>query len=260
MSKFDAYRGSPASTVGHTLAGRILTRDGLMIIADEATIGSMSATPNAGWTELLAAALAHDINNLALSLSSAQRLTRQGAGEDFEAGEWAAFVEADVDRLRKLGVRLRALAAAGDPRSSALLDDACGDALAAFDPAGGQARLTDSPTLDARVRGPAAAVTAAITSLLEHARAASPTGAPIELAVRDASGGSVIVEIATRAASATAEIGRARLDTLLDTALRDRRGDFSLVLAGAVADALGGAVYFASDSQRGLVLELQLRI
>ena len=74
----------------------------------------MSATPTAGWTDLLAAALAHDINNLALSLSSAQRLIRPGAGEDFEAAEWAAFVEGDVDRLRKLGVRLRALAAAGD--------------------------------------------------------------------------------------------------------------------------------------------------
>ena len=79
----------------------------------------------AHWTELLAAALAHDINNLALSLSSAQRLTRPGAGEDFDAAEWAAFVESDVDRLRKLGVRLRALAAAGDIHSSARADDAC---------------------------------------------------------------------------------------------------------------------------------------
>ena len=73
-----------------------------------------------------------------------------------------------------------------------------------------------------------------------------------------ASGGAVIVEIAAPEASATGVIDRARLDTLLDTALRDRRGDFSLVLAGAVADALGGAVYFASDAKRGLVLELQL--
>ena len=72
----------------------------------------MSATPTTSWTELLAAALAHDICNLAHGLSSAQRMTRLGAGQDFEAAEWAAFVEGDVDRLRKLGVRLRALAAA----------------------------------------------------------------------------------------------------------------------------------------------------
>jgi hypothetical protein len=60
------------------------------------------------------------------------------------------------------------------------------------------------------------------------------------------------------APQATGVIGRARLDTLLDTALRERRGDLSLVLAGAVADALGGTVYVASDSKRGLVLELYL--
>jgi len=219
----------------------------------------MSATPTAGWTELLAAALAHDVSNLAHSLSSAQRLIRPGAGEHFDAAEWAAFVESDVDRLRKLGVRLRALAAAGEIHASMRLDDACADALAEVDPAGVQVRCADSqPPVDARVDGAAAAVTAAISSLLEHARAASPTGAPIELAVRDASGGSVIVEIAAPEAPVISVIDRARLDTLLDTALRDRRGDFCLVLAGAVADALGGAVYFASDSKRGLVLELQL--
>jgi hypothetical protein len=101
-------------------------------------------------------------------------------------------------------------------------------------------------------------VRAAIASLLEHALAASPTGAPIELAVRDVSSGSVVVEIAAPAASASAAIDRARLDTLLGSALRDRRGDFTLVLAGAVADAVGGAVYVESNSRRGLVLELQL--
>ena len=212
----------------------------------------------AHWTELLAGALAHDINNLALSLSSARRLIRPGAGEDFDAADWAAFVEGDVDRLRRLGVRLRALAAPGEGHASTRLDEACAAALADVDPAGGQVRRVDSPPVDARVRGTAAAVGAAIASLLEHARAASPTGAPIMLAVRDAPGGAVIIEIAAPEASATGVIDRARLDTLLDTALRDQRGDLSLVLAGAVADALGGAVYFASDSRRGLVLEVQL--
>lgn len=218
----------------------------------------MSATRNAGWTELLGGALAHDINNLALSLSSAQRLIRPDAGEDFKTAEWAAFVQGDVDRLRKLGARLRALAAAGDSHSSARLDDACAAALAEVDPAGGQVRRAESSPVDARVRGTPLAVSAAIASLLEHARAASPIGASIELAVRDASAGSVIVEVAAPGASETGVIDRARLDTLLDTALRDRRGDFSLVLAGAVADAIGGAVHVASDSQRGLVLELEL--
>ena len=220
----------------------------------------MNATSPSAWTELLAAALAHDINNLAHGLSSAQKLARAGVGQDLDAAEWATFVERDVDRLRKLGVRLRALAAAGEVQSFARLDDACAKALAEVDPAGGQVRRADSPAVDPRVRGTAAAVTAAITSLLEHAIDASATGAPIGIAVRrpDPSDGSVIVEIAAPAASVTAVIDRARLDTLLDTALRDRRGDLSLVLAGAIADASGGSVSFASDAKRGLVLELQL--
>jgi len=45
---------------------------------------------------------------------------------------------------------------------------------------------------------------------------------------------------------------------LLDTALRDLRGDVSLVIAGAIADALGGAVHLASSAQSGLVLALRL--
>ena len=219
----------------------------------------MSATRAAGWTELARRrACARHRQPRARSFQRAEARPAPGAAEDFDAAEWAVFVEGDVDRLRKLGVRLRALAAAGDVHSSARLDDACAAALAEVDPTGGQVRRADSPPVDARVRGTAAAVKAAIASLLEHARAASATGAAIELAVRSASGGAVIVEIAAPDVSATGVIDRARLDTLLDTALRDRRGDFSLVLAGAVADALGGAVYFASNAKRGLVLELQL--
>jgi hypothetical protein len=217
----------------------------------------MTATPPAGWTELLAAALAHDINNLALSLSSAQRLIRAGAGADFEAAEWAAFVEGDVARLRTLGVRLRALSAAHQLQSTARLDEACAAALAEIDPGGSQLRRVGSPPVDAHVRGPAVAVRAAIASLLEHARDASPAGAPIDVTVT-AAAGAVIVAIAAPRASATGVIERARLDTLLGTVLLDRRGDFTLVLAGAVADALGGAVTFASDPARGLVLELLL--
>jgi hypothetical protein len=214
---------------------------------------SVGTAQGAGWTELLAAALAHDINNLALSLSSAQRLTGVQMGEELKAAEWAALVERDLDRLRALGVRLRALAGARESQSSAGLGDACAGALAEVDPRGGRVRRADSPADGTRVRGTAAAVKTAVASLLEYALAASPAGVPIELAVRPA-----FVEIAAPEASRSSAIPRAALKTLLDTALRDRRGDVSLVLPGAVADALGGAVYFALDPTRGLVLELQL--
>ncbi len=44
----------------------------------------------------------------------------------------------------------------------------------------------------------------------------------------------------------------------LTTSRRDLRGDFSLVLAGAMATALGGAVRVATGSGAGLVLTLEL--
>src|SRR4029079_4040639 len=138
------------------------------------------------------------------------------------------------------------------------MDDACAGAMAEVGSDGGRVRCADSLPFDSRVRGSAGAVSAAIVALLEHALAASPISAQIDLAVRDAGGGAVIVAIAAPEASTLGAIGRAPRDALLNTQLRERRGDLSLVLAGAVAEALGGAVYVASDSKCGLELELHL--
>jgi len=167
-------------------------------------------------------------------------------------------VPQQLDRLRKLGLRLRALATAREVLSSARLDDACAGALAELGSDGGRVRLAASLPFDSRVRGSAGAVSAAIVSLIEHALAASPFSAQIELAVRNAGAGAVVVAITAPQASGLGAVGRAPLDALLDAELRERRGDLSLVLAGAVAEALGGAVYVASDPQRGLAFELQL--
>ena len=71
--------------------------------------------------------------------------------------------------------------------------------------------------------------------------------------------GAVAVELAAPEATGLGAIAVERLDTLLDTTLRDLRGDFSLVLAGALAEAVGGAVTLASSPESGLVLALQPR-
>jgi hypothetical protein len=222
----------------------------------------MSASaPAAGWTKLLAGAVAHDINNLAHGLLSAPALL--GAGTH-DASESAALVEGSLAQMRKLGARLRALAVAGEADVWVRIDDACADACAEVDPVRGQALRCEPIAADLRVRGMAAAVRTAIASLLEHAFTASPAAATIRLSIRggDASrasaGSAVVVEIAAPEATGLGEIGAAPLEALLDTALRDLRGDVSLVIAGAIADALGGAVTLASSSQSGLVLALHL--
>jgi hypothetical protein len=203
----------------------------------------MSAPPpTASWTTLLAAAVAHDINNLVHGLAS-------GA---------ATLDEGDLELLRKLAVRLGVLASAGGADASARLDDACADALADVDPAGRRVRAEPIPA-GLRVAGTAAALTTALTCLLEHVLAATPSTAEIRLAVRSSPGGGpVIAEIAAPEAPWLGSFAEARLDALLATTMRDQRGDFFLVLAGAIADAVGGAVHVASDAQRGLVFALHL--
>src|SRR3954468_17481267 len=207
----------------------------------------MSASkPAASWMGLLAAATAHDINNLVHGFSIS------------DAAEWADCVQDCVEPLRKLGVRLRTLATACEAEGSAHLDDACADALTEADPNGGRVIRAALPRAGSRVRGTDAAVRTAIASLVEHALAASPTGAAIRVTVRDDPPAAMTVEIAAPEATELGLIPAERLDALLATSLRDLRGDFSLVLPGAIAHAVGGTVTVASSPDSGLVLALQL--
>lgn len=252
-----------------------LVRDGLRRLIeaepDLRVVGEAAAsTPAAGWTRLLAAAVAHEINNLAHGFSGAPVLLGVGTAD---AGASASLVEGGLAQMRKLGERLRALARAGETDAWERLDDACADASAEVDPVRGQVLRAEPIPGGLRVRGTAAALRTAIGSLLEHAAAASPTAGTIRLAVREtevlapdegisagraSASRPVMVEIAASEATGLGEIGMARLDALLGTSLRELRGDLSLVLAGAIADALGGAVYLASSSESGLVLTLHL--
>ena len=227
-----------------------------------------ASTRNAGWTRLLAGAVAHDINNFVQGVSSARALAAAPVATLTDAAETAAIIEDDLDQLRKLGGRLRALASAGGSEASTHLAGVCADALAEVDRPPEQMRA-ESIRADLCVVGTAAALTTAIASLLEHAVAASPASAPVRLAVHEPQVGAavsvepvsvepVIVEILAPEAGELGAIGKTRLDVVLAGALREQRGDARLILAGAIADALGGAVYVASDARAGLVLALHL--
>jgi len=233
----------------------------------------MNAAPRtASWTSLLAGAVAHDINNFVQGVSSARSLAGAPGAAIPDAAETATIIEEDLEQLRKLGGRLRALAAAGGRQASARLADACADALAEVDLPTEQL-LLDSIPAELRVVGTAAALTTAIASLLEHALAASPAAVAVSLTARawqaagptaaegpapPSPGSAVIVEIAAPDAGELGSISRARLDVVLASSLPELRGDARLILAGAIADAIGGAVYIASDATAGLVLALHL--
>ena len=214
----------------------------------------------AGWTGLLAGAVAHDINNFVQGVSSARALAGASSATTADAAETAAIIEDDLHQLRKMGGRLRALASAGTPAASTRLADVCADAIAEIDRPAGQLRAEPIPA-DLRVPGTAAALTTALASLLEHALAASPAAAPIRLAVhppQGSAGAPVIVEIVAPEAADLGAISQTRLDLVLTSSLPELRGDARLILAGAIADAIGGAVYIASDPKAGLTLALHL--
>jgi hypothetical protein len=223
------------------------------------------------WTGLLAGAVAHDINNFVQGVSSARALASAPGLTSTEAAETAAIIEDDLEHLRKLGSRLRGLAGAGARAASTLLADACADALVEVD-------LLPEPTgaasipPDLLVAGTAAAVTTALASLLEYARATGPSAARVRVTVRGSQstgaaaagparpspGSPLVVEIAAPEAEELGAVGETRLDVLLTSSFPELRGDARLILAGAIADALGGAVYVASGPEIGLVLALHL--
>jgi hypothetical protein len=221
----------------------------------------MSAPTRAtGWTELVASAVAHDINNLVHTLSNERALVALQAEANGGGGTGGSpdLVEDCLAEFRKLGTRLHTLSRAGAAGAHALVDDACVDALVEVDPTGTRVLRGQPPPPGTCVRGSAAAVRTAIVSLLEHALAASPTCAAIRMAVRQVPGETTVVEIAAPEVSGLGAIDDGRLDALLTTSSRDLRGDASLVLAGAIADAIGGAVHVGSSPACGLVLALHL--
>ena len=221
----------------------------------------MSAPTRAtGWTELVASAVAHDINNLVHTLSNERALVALQAEANGGGGTGGSpdLVEDCLAEFRKLGARLHTLSRAGAAGAHALVDDACVDALVEVDPTGTRVLRGQPPPPGTCVRGSPASVRTAIVSLLEHALAASPTSAPIRMAVHQAPGETTVVEIAAPEVSGLGAVDDDRLEALLTTTLRDLRGDASLILAGAIADAIGGAVHVGSSPARGLVLGLRL--
>ncbi|HSY42173.1 MAG TPA: hypothetical protein VLA79_21710, partial [Polyangia bacterium] len=130
-----------------------------------------ASTRNAAWTGLLAGAVAHDINNFVQGVSSARSLAGTSGATSADAAETEAIIEDDLEQLRKMGGRLRALASAGGNGASTRLADACADAFAEVDRSPEQLRAESIPA-ELCVVGTAAALTTAIASLLEHALAA----------------------------------------------------------------------------------------
>lgn len=208
--------------------------------------GAGSGVRASAWSELLAAALSHDIVNFVMGTSA----DPDAAGPDPLSGH--------LRRLQNLGLRLRTLASAGRGGAEARLDQTCQDALLETTRLPTQSAAVEPIGPELRVAAPAAAVRTALVSLLDHVFAACPDVATVHVSARR-SGGQVEVAIAAPQAWTVAAGDDQPLDVLLAAARCDLRGDSSLVIAGAIADALGGAIRMTSGAAQGLRLTLHLK-
>ncbi len=198
------------------------------------------------WNELLAAAVSHDIVNFVVGASAG----RDPAAPDGLTGH--------LERLHAVGLRLRTLASVGQGAASARIDQTCEDALIEAARLPTQTVTVEPMATDLRVAAPPAAVRTVVVSLLDHVFSASHDVASVQLSARR-EGGNVVLEIVAHQAWTIGASDNQPLDVLLATERRDLRGDSSLVIAGAIADALGGRITMTSGPQRGLRLALYLK-
>jgi hypothetical protein len=197
-----------------------------------------------GWTHLLAGAAAHDINNLAHSLSSLLALASDPNVSKAALDEYRAMAHEALAALRRLGAEMHALgSAAPGPIATApqSLRLACEDALAETEPRNGQRLIAGPMPGDAFVRGSTAALRVLVKALLRHALAASPAGAVVRLD-GSSNDGTTSLRVVARGASPPGIDERLSLGAWLDGAGRSYRGSFHLVLAGALAAELGGEI------------------
>jgi hypothetical protein len=224
-----------------------------------------------GWTHLLAGAAAHDVNNIAHSLSSLLALASDPNVSKAALDEYRAMAYEALAALRRLGAEMHALGSAAPgpiaaaPQSVRL---ACEDALAETEPRNGQRVIAGPLPGEALVRGSAAALRVLVKALLRQALAASPAGAVVRLDGSSNDGTTSLLVVAPRAPPPGID-ERLSLGAWLDGAGRSYRGSFHLVLAGALAAELGAELDIgpggAADpgdgdagAGRGIAIELRI--
>lgn len=203
---------------------------------------------------LVAGTAAHEVNNLAQGLLNLLALASEPTVTRDALARYASLARDGLAELRRLGADLRALAdSQTDPRSERL-DLVCEDVLDQGRPSAGRIVERGEWRSDVFVRGSSAALRLAISSLLEHALAASPPSSAIRIAVSSqAGGGAVVVDASGAQRPATAETPVA---DLLAGPAHELSSAPRLVFAGAVAAEYGGKLTVRPGAVSGLRFEL----
>jgi signal transduction histidine kinase len=207
------------------------------------------------WTRLVAGAAAHDINNLAqglfnlLSLASAPTATR----ETLE--RYADLARDGIKELRQLGTDLRALSSTAPGGDAQRLDLVTVEAVTDIDAPRDRSIDLDPLDTGALVSGSTQALRLAIQAVVRYSVAATAPKGGVSVSVTRAGGQAAVVVLAPTAPAPRTRV-EAELGSLLGGAEREFGGDAHLVLAGAAAHLLGGAISAGPGPEGGLRFKL----
>jgi hypothetical protein len=210
------------------------------------------------WTRIVAGATAHEINNLAAGLNSVVSLASQSNGSPESLARCMSLARQQVQGLRRLSGDLRALALSASEVVAQRIDLACEDALVEVDVPLDRSVDLDASMAAVLVRASADGLRVAIRAALRHLLSASGPGGVVRVSVMADAGADVVVGLETDSAPPPGG-GPMAIEAALARPGEVLRADIGLVLAGAIARALGGELQIGpAATGRGLRLALRL--
>jgi hypothetical protein len=208
------------------------------------------------WTRLVAGTTAHDVNNLAQGLLNLMVLAEDPAATREAIAQYAELARTGLAELKRLGAQLRVL---GDPHAGEgpqPLAPTCADALLEVEPPSDRRLERGVFAADAVVRASAAGLRLAVTSLLQHALAASAPGSAVRVDGAAERGGGVVL-VDAPGAPALRAAREAPVSSLLAGPDRELSGG-RVVLAGALAAQYGGELTVRPGATSGQLFRLWL--
>lgn len=214
-------------------------------------------------TRLLAGAAAHDVANVAQSVLNLRAIA---SGPGMDPASYADLIQEIAADLKRLSVRLEALAHSHNGARPLRLDMVCADALTEAAPereGAVGAALTSPVPPELRVRGTPAALSLTLGALLRHAVAATPKGgAGVGLAVSvSPSLASIVLTVEAPSTSGPPDLELVPLERLaVSRASLAVRSDTDVILAALIARSYGGELRVGGLTVEGRGLRFALEL
>jgi hypothetical protein len=208
------------------------------------------------WTRLIAGAAAHDINNLTQSLFNLLALAASPNASRESLTRYDQLAREGLKQLERLSADLHALAHSTEEVRPHRIDLVCGDVLTETEAPPDRSLTSGSMPTSALVAGAGTALRLAIRAPVAYGLAASPPGGSVRLGV-GVEGAAVVVAIdAPEAATSLPE--PKPFGQILAGPGRELRGDFGLVLSGAIVREYGGELWAGRGALGGLCFKINL--